>query len=143
MGAVYFALAQPGGVLGDGAHFAFRHAGGNAAHHAVGIVGALAALEGSKLRGDVLGELSCHARVLRRHPGPGRTVATRAGRHAGAGDAAAPDLLPERCQFLVGGSRRRGAPRPPPFGAAPARSCLARSAALNMDFAAACLPSSV
>src|SRR6185436_2237763 len=80
-------LAQPRSVLRYRADFALGEARGHTAHHAVGVVGTTAFLEGLELGGDVFSVLAGDARVLRRDARTRGAVATSAGRNAARGVA--------------------------------------------------------
>src|SRR6266568_4957660 len=75
------ALVQPGGVVGNRAHFGLAHAGGDRLHHAAVRVlarlvhAALRALERLQLREGIVGVLSRDPRVADRDAGAGRAVA--------------------------------------------------------------------
>src|SRR5919108_3934761 len=71
--------AQPGSVLRHCADFAVGHARSDAAHHAVGVIGARAFLEGLELGSDVLGVLAAEAGILRGHARAGGGRGPRAG----------------------------------------------------------------
>src|SRR5260221_3770152 len=72
-------LSQPGRVFGHCPDLAVVHVRGNAAHHAIHIVGALAFPEGGELGCDVLGVLASEAGELRGDPGTPPAMAARAG----------------------------------------------------------------
>src|SRR5258706_4519827 len=103
-------LSQPGRIFGHCPDLAVVHVRGNAAHHAVHIVGALAFPEGGELGCDVLGVLASEAGELRRYPGPRPAMAARAGRKAAHPGPPPPHPPRQRPAGLVGS--RRGPLRP-------------------------------
>src|SRR5258706_2057052 len=100
------ASMQPGGVVGDSAHFRFGHAAGDWRHHpAVGVLAllihtALTGLERLQLRQRVIGVLARQPRITYRNTDTGRRVAGRTCGHAGGRVASA-------VQFLAGSDKRR------------------------------------
>src|SRR5258706_8555748 len=98
-----FRLSQSGRVFRHGADFALAQPGGDAAHHAVRIVGPRAVAESLELGRYVVGVLAGKARVLRWDAGAGGPVTAAARRHAGGQVAAPPELLAERRELLVRG----------------------------------------
>src|SRR2546425_4687643 len=98
-----YSLAQPGCVFSNCTDLPIVHMRRDSAHHTVDIVRSLAFPEGGDLGGDVLGVLAGETRKLRRNPGTGGTMAARARGDAVHGVTAAPELLAERGEVLVGG----------------------------------------
>src|SRR5258706_7434696 len=99
-------LSQPAGILGNCPDLAVVHVRGNAAHHAIHIVGALAFPEGGELGCDVLGVLASEAGKLRGYPGPRRAMAARAGGNAVHPRPTPPKLLAQRGAGPVRSGRR-------------------------------------
>src|SRR5258706_10036757 len=99
-------LSQPGRILGHCPDLAVVHVRGNAAHHAIHIVGALAFPEGGELGCDVLGVLASEAGKLRGDSGTRPAMAARAGGNVPHPVATAPEPLAQRGEGPVGRRRR-------------------------------------
>lgn len=96
--------AQAGSVVGNGLDLDVGKLGGDHAHHFFRVVGALFGTEGLQLDFGVLGELAGQTRILGRHAGTGRAVATGTGRDALLEVALAPQLPAEGdAGFVFGG----------------------------------------
>src|SRR5207302_2861339 len=102
---LFRASAQSRSVLGDRPYLAVVHVRGHAAHDAIRIIGARSLAERLQLGPHILGVLPGEPRVLRRNAGTRRTVATGACRNPFRRIAAAPNLLSQGDQVLIGGGR--------------------------------------
>src|SRR5260221_6641203 len=89
-------LSQPGRVFGHCPDLAVVHVRGNAAHHAIHIVGALAFPEGGELGCDVLGVLASEAGKLRGDPRTRPAMAAPAGGEGARPLATPPQPLSQR-----------------------------------------------
>src|SRR5216684_1419911 len=97
--------AQSRSVLGDRPYLAVVHVRGHAAHDAVRIISARSLAKRLQLGPQILGVLPGEPWILRRNAGTCRTVTTRACWNAFRRIAAAPDLLSQGDQVLVGSGR--------------------------------------
>src|SRR5216684_5855490 len=102
---LFRASAQSRSVLGDRPYLAVVHVRGHAAHDAVRIISARSLAKRLQLGPQILGVLPGEPWILRRNAGTCRTVATGACRNAFRRIAAAPDLLSQGDQVLIGGDR--------------------------------------